>query len=123
MAQILIRGLDEKVVERLKERARRNNRSLAAEIRTILEAIAAEEAIHAGSSSMDRRWPTASNSSVRIETEGNDTRCRRPNRTSERPYAYTLLVHGARLSSANRGRNDMHCLGEKPVLPASGSST
>lgn len=38
MAQVLIRGLDENVVARLKARARANGRSLQAELRLILEA-------------------------------------------------------------------------------------
>lgn len=37
MSQILVRGLDEGLVLRLKERAVRNGRSLEAEVRTILE--------------------------------------------------------------------------------------
>jgi len=37
MAQILVRNLDERVVRRLKARARRSGRSLQAEVRTILE--------------------------------------------------------------------------------------
>jgi plasmid stability protein len=37
MAQILVRKLDEKVVERLKKRANDNGRSLEAEVRLILE--------------------------------------------------------------------------------------
>lgn len=37
MAQVLIRDLDPDVVERLKLRARKNNRSLEAELREILE--------------------------------------------------------------------------------------
>jgi len=37
MAQVLIRELDDDVVTRLKERARRNGRSLEAELRGILE--------------------------------------------------------------------------------------
>ena len=36
MAQILVRNLDEKIVNRLKARARRNGRSLQAEVRAIL---------------------------------------------------------------------------------------
>ena len=36
MAQILVRGLDSKTVERLKKRAKRNQRSLEAEVRLIL---------------------------------------------------------------------------------------
>ena len=37
MAQILVRDLDPLIVERLKQRARRHNRSLQAEVKTILE--------------------------------------------------------------------------------------
>lgn len=37
MAQIIVRNLDEAVVDRLKERAERNHRSLEAEVRQILE--------------------------------------------------------------------------------------
>ena len=37
MGQILVRGLDEKVVERLKARARENGRSLQSEVKLILE--------------------------------------------------------------------------------------
>ena len=37
MAQILVRGLDDELVERLKNRARRERRSLQAEVKIILE--------------------------------------------------------------------------------------
>jgi len=37
MAQVLVRNLDKKTVDRLKARARRNGRSLEAELRVILE--------------------------------------------------------------------------------------
>ncbi len=37
MAQIIVRNLDDVVVERLKARARANDRSLEAEVRQILE--------------------------------------------------------------------------------------
>lgn len=37
MAQVLVRQLDEKVVERLKKRAREHGRSLQSEVKTILE--------------------------------------------------------------------------------------
>jgi len=37
MANILVRGLDQSVVERLKNRAKREGRSLQAEVKTILE--------------------------------------------------------------------------------------
>lgn len=42
MAQVLIRGIDPEVVDRLKGRARDNGRSLEAELRGILEAAAAD---------------------------------------------------------------------------------
>jgi plasmid stability protein len=41
VSQLLVRGLDEGLVLRLKERAARNGRSLEAEVRTILERSAA----------------------------------------------------------------------------------
>lgn len=41
MAQVLVRRLDSKVVERLKERARDHGRSLEAELRGVLEQAAA----------------------------------------------------------------------------------
>ncbi|MCH7978975.1 MAG: hypothetical protein IH935_08370 [Acidobacteria bacterium] len=37
MAQILVRGLDDELVERLKNRARQERRSLQAEVKLILE--------------------------------------------------------------------------------------
>jgi hypothetical protein len=40
VAQLLVRYLDDQVMARLKERARRNQRSLQAEARAILEAAA-----------------------------------------------------------------------------------
>ena len=40
MAQMLVRDLDPEVVERLKERARSNGRSLQKEVRAILEGAA-----------------------------------------------------------------------------------
>jgi plasmid stability protein len=42
MAQILVRGLDDAVVARLKERARDNHRSLQGEVKAILEEAAAQ---------------------------------------------------------------------------------
>ena len=38
MSQVLVRNLDEPILERLKARARRNGRSLQAELKAILEA-------------------------------------------------------------------------------------
>lgn len=37
MAQVLVRQLDDKVVDRLKKRAKEHGRSLESEVRTILE--------------------------------------------------------------------------------------
>ena len=37
MAQILVRDIDPEVLEQLKQRAKRNNRSLSAEVKTIIE--------------------------------------------------------------------------------------
>lgn len=37
MAQVLVRQLDERVVERLKKRAKEHGRSLQSEVKTILE--------------------------------------------------------------------------------------
>ena len=42
MAQIIVRNLDDAVVDRLKARARTNDRSLEAEVRLILEQSARE---------------------------------------------------------------------------------
>ena len=41
MAQLLVRDLDESILDRLKERARQNRRSLQGEAKAILEASAA----------------------------------------------------------------------------------
>ncbi|HSA82795.1 MAG TPA: Arc family DNA-binding protein [Geminicoccaceae bacterium] len=43
MAQILVRRLPDAVAERLKARAKRNNRSLEAEVRAILEESVAKD--------------------------------------------------------------------------------
>ena len=45
MADLLIRGIDDQVVARLKARAKRNGRSLQAEVRLILEQAARSEEI------------------------------------------------------------------------------
>jgi plasmid stability protein len=42
MAQILVRGLDDTLVARLKERARESHRSLQGEVKAILEEAAAQ---------------------------------------------------------------------------------
>jgi len=44
MAQVLVRGLDQAAVDRMKERARRANRSLEAEIRQVIEDAARQDA-------------------------------------------------------------------------------
>ncbi|OGI67475.1 MAG: hypothetical protein A2W18_01785 [Candidatus Muproteobacteria bacterium RBG_16_60_9] len=43
MAQVLVRDLDDKVVERLKVRAQRRGRSLQVELKTILEQAASSD--------------------------------------------------------------------------------
>jgi plasmid stability protein len=43
MAQVVIRGLDAEVVEKLKERAQRSGRSLEAELRFVLRQAASED--------------------------------------------------------------------------------
>ena len=45
MAQILVRNLADRTVKRLKARARRNARSLQAEVKSILESSAQEETL------------------------------------------------------------------------------
>ena len=47
MAQIIVRNLDDAVVDRLKARARTNNRSLEAEVRLILEQSARVDTVQA----------------------------------------------------------------------------
>ena len=47
MANVVIRNLDEQTVDRLKKRAARNERSLQAELREIVERAAAVDAIDA----------------------------------------------------------------------------
>lgn len=55
MAQILVRNIDDGVVERLKARARTNNRSLEAEVRQILEQSAKFDLSQARQIVMERR--------------------------------------------------------------------
>jgi plasmid stability protein len=45
MAQVLVRNLQDKVVARLKKRAKTRGRSLQAEVKTILEEAAKEESL------------------------------------------------------------------------------
>jgi antitoxin FitA len=55
MAQIIVRNLDDSVVERLKARAHDNDRSLEAEVRHILEQLAKVDSARALSIVMERR--------------------------------------------------------------------
>jgi plasmid stability protein len=55
MAQIIVRNLDEAVVDRLKARARTNDRSLEAEVRLILEQSAKVDTVQARQIVMERR--------------------------------------------------------------------
>lgn len=55
MAQILVRNIDDAVVERLKARARTNDRSLEAEVRQILEQSAKFDMSQARQIVMERR--------------------------------------------------------------------
>ena len=55
MAQIIVRNLDEAVVDRLKARARTNDRSLEAEVRLILEQSAKVDMVQARQIVMERR--------------------------------------------------------------------
>ncbi len=47
MAKVLIRNLDDRIVSRLKRRARRNDRSLQAELQMIVERAALADGIEA----------------------------------------------------------------------------
>jgi plasmid stability protein len=55
MAQIIVRNLDDTVVDRLKARARTNDRSLEAEVRLILEQSAKVDTVQARQIVMERR--------------------------------------------------------------------
>lgn len=55
MTQMLVRDIDPEVVERLKERARSNGRSLQKEVRAILEG-AAETYTMTEAREVSRRW-------------------------------------------------------------------
>jgi plasmid stability protein len=59
MAQILVRGLDEALVARLKDRAKQNHRSLQGEVKAILEreaAMATKEEVRAIGEKWQRYW-------------------------------------------------------------------
>lgn len=75
MAQVLIRNIDEEVVEILRARAQRQHRSLEAELRTILESAAGrgtarEEAISYGR--LEQALANVSGSSIRLPTRPRD---------------------------------------------------
>jgi len=55
MAQIIVRNLDDTVVERLKTRAKANDRSLEAEVRQILELSARVDMAQTRQMVMERR--------------------------------------------------------------------
>lgn len=55
MAQIIVRNLDDSVVEQLKNRARTNGRSLEAEVRLILEQSAKVDMAAARSMALDMK--------------------------------------------------------------------
>ena len=56
MAQILVRGLDDALVARLKDRARQNHRSLQGEVRAILEEAAAPLASRSEALAIVDKW-------------------------------------------------------------------
>jgi plasmid stability protein len=47
MAQVVVRGLDAQVVEKLRQRAQRSGRSLEAELRLVLKQAASEDFVSA----------------------------------------------------------------------------
>jgi plasmid stability protein len=55
LAQIIVRNLDDSIVERLKARARTNERSLEAEVRLILEQSARSDMAQARQIVIERR--------------------------------------------------------------------
>ncbi len=59
MAQIIVRNLDDAVVDRLKARARENDRSLEAEVRNILEQSAKMDMVQARQTAMEIAGETA----------------------------------------------------------------
>ncbi len=59
MAQVLVRGLDDRVIARLKARAQANSRSLEAELRLVLERTAAREEQIEGTRGLAAGGPSA----------------------------------------------------------------
>lgn len=74
MSDVLVRGLDPSIIETLKEQARRNGRSLQAEMRAILEAEAERRQrkrdFFTWADTFRRRQPPSSEDSVEIIREG-----------------------------------------------------
>lgn len=56
MAQILVRGLDDALVARLKDRARQNRRSLQSEVRALLEEAAPAMATRSEALAIVDKW-------------------------------------------------------------------
>jgi antitoxin FitA len=54
MGQVLVRGLDDSVIERLRQRAESHNRSLEAELREILEQVSRQVDVVAARDLADR---------------------------------------------------------------------
>jgi plasmid stability protein len=75
MAQIIVRNLDDTVVDRLKARARTNDRSLEAEVRLILEQSAKVDTVQARQIVMERRKKLQGREFVEIDDNSN--RCQR----------------------------------------------
>lgn len=75
MPDILVRGLDERTLERLKERARRHGRSLQGEVKTLLEEAAGldsqkvAEILHGWDRRFERRTFSGSAKLVREDRE------------------------------------------------------
>ncbi|MBI5582570.1 MAG: hypothetical protein HY892_01980 [Deltaproteobacteria bacterium] len=68
MAQLLIRNLDPEIIEYLKDRARRNNRSLQGEAKALLEEafpISTREALE-----ISNKWRSRLNGKIRGDSAG-----------------------------------------------------
>jgi plasmid stability protein len=68
MAQLLIRNLDPEIIEHLKERARRNNRSLQGEAKALLEEsfpVSAREAL-----AISQKWRSQLDGKIRGDSAG-----------------------------------------------------
>lgn len=68
MAQLLIRNLDPEIIEYLKERARKNNRSLQGEAKALLEEafpVSAREALE-----ISQKWRSRLDGKIRGDSTG-----------------------------------------------------